>query len=85
MWPIVTPGIAHIPVGRLVSSDRTQCLCYSSTSQLYHVSYVVCAVEPVVKGSVQWQITYAFYCLDMFIWSYYAQNNTFNNIIMVNI
>ena len=36
------------------------------------------------KGSVQWKITYAFYCLNMFIWSYYAQNNILNNIIMMN-
>ena len=36
------------------------------------------------KGSVQWKITYAYYCLDMFIWPYCAQNNIFNNIIMMN-
>ena len=37
-----------------------------------------------IKGSVQWYITFAYYCLDMFILSYCTQNNIFNNIIIMN-
>ena len=35
------------------------------------------------KGELTWKMTFIFYLIDMFIWSYYAQNNTLNKHIIL--
>ena len=45
-----------------------------------NVGGILCSI----KDQLQRKIIYAYYCLNMLIWSCNAQNNTFNNIIMVN-